>query len=263
MKVHFNKKSGFTLIELLTTVAVIGVLAVLLLPALSKARKQAQSTACKNHLHQMGMALQMYVHDNENKYPHYLGPAGDAHGDETPDRGKAKGLVYWSSKLSPYYMSIWTNTAYHCPGYKGIIRGPYKDQINRLGSYAYNVHGVRSGKTYNAWGLGPISFWMKTPTTYVPAVSEADVKVPSEMLAMGDSLMKAGDAAGRDHWECNPATSSDRAALPYALRHGKSYNVLFCDGHVAEMLPEVLFDPAKTAAMWNYDHEPHPEVWSP
>lgn len=145
MKAHFDKRFGFTLIELLTTVAIIGILAVLLLPALSKARKQAQSTACKNHLHQMGMALQMYVHDNENKYPHYLGPAGDAHGDETPDRGKAKGLVYWSSKLSPYYMSIWTNTAYHCPGaYSDANRTPIRFEVGQRSDSKRTVFRLKS-----------------------------------------------------------------------------------------------------------------------
>jgi prepilin-type processing-associated H-X9-DG protein len=46
-------------------------------------------------------------------------------------------------------------------------------------------------------------------------------------------------------------------------RHGKSYNQLFCDGHVAAMNPWVLFNPTNTAAMWNSDHQPHPELWQP
>jgi prepilin-type processing-associated H-X9-DG protein len=46
-------------------------------------------------------------------------------------------------------------------------------------------------------------------------------------------------------------------------RHGKNYNIAFCDGHIAAMDPWVLFDPSKTAAMWNSDHQPHPEFWVP
>ena len=46
-------------------------------------------------------------------------------------------------------------------------------------------------------------------------------------------------------------------------RHGRNYNLLFCDGHVAPMNPWVLFDPVKTASIWNYDHQPHPELWVP
>jgi prepilin-type N-terminal cleavage/methylation domain-containing protein len=63
---------GFTLVELLAAIAIIGVLAALLLPALSRAKAQAQSTACKNHLRQIGLALAMYVSDT-----HYYPPGRD------------------------------------------------------------------------------------------------------------------------------------------------------------------------------------------
>ncbi|MBU6399918.1 MAG: DUF1559 domain-containing protein [Verrucomicrobia bacterium] len=60
---------GFTLIELLVVAAIIGLLAALLLPTLSRAKEAARATACLSNLHQIGIALQLYVQDNNNHLP--------------------------------------------------------------------------------------------------------------------------------------------------------------------------------------------------
>ena len=137
---------------MLVVIAIIGMLAALLLPELSLAKGYAKSASCKNHLHQMGIALQLYVNENRNRYPHCLGPAGPAYGDAVGKGGRAVGLVYWSSKLFPYYPLNWTNMAFQCPGYSGNISGPYlKGAINRLGSYAYNSSGARIDDHLSEW----------------------------------------------------------------------------------------------------------------
>ena len=122
------------------------------------------------------------------------------------------------------------------------------------------IIGIRTNEFF---GLGPVPFWKDTPTSYVPAVSEAKVSVPSEMLAIGDSLMKVGMFGGSDDGHCGGLFSSDLAPSSYVLRHGKNYNQLYCDGHISTMSPLILFDPSKTAALWNYDHQPHSELWQP
>ena len=60
---------GFTLLELLVVIGIIAVLAALLLPALGRAKEEARATACLSNLHQVGIALQVYAQENNNKLP--------------------------------------------------------------------------------------------------------------------------------------------------------------------------------------------------
>ena len=61
-------KQRFTLIELLVVVAIIGILASLLMPSLSKAREKAKRAVCKSNLKQIGIAATMYQGDNDGYY---------------------------------------------------------------------------------------------------------------------------------------------------------------------------------------------------
>jgi prepilin-type N-terminal cleavage/methylation domain-containing protein/prepilin-type processing-associated H-X9-DG protein len=264
----FDRK-GFTLLELLIVVAIIGILSALLLPALSMAKSHARSSVCKNHLRQMGHALQMYVNEHEAKYPYSVNP----YDPSLDDAVGAANTRYWWAKLLPYYPLKWTNAAYHCPGYKGAMTGEVGSHPP-YGSYAYNENGVAiPGGGYkdvnhginirftNKFGLGPAYF----KTSPFRAVSEAQIKVPSEMLSIGESRFLDAKVNGSPGGECDLVCGM-RKNSHWAFdpaRHGKNYNQVFCDGHVSAMSPWVLFNPTNTASMWNYDHQPHPELWVP
>jgi prepilin-type N-terminal cleavage/methylation domain-containing protein/prepilin-type processing-associated H-X9-DG protein len=64
-----KKGTAFTLVELLVVIAIIALLASLSLPALSRAQESGRSTACISNLHQIGIALQIYVDANNNHLP--------------------------------------------------------------------------------------------------------------------------------------------------------------------------------------------------
>src|SRR5271163_4671258 len=87
---RFRRSLGFTLVELLVVIGIIALLISVLLPALNKARQQANYIECQSGLRQIGQALNIYVSENNG-----LLPMGDVRND------KAGGTTPWESGNLP------------------------------------------------------------------------------------------------------------------------------------------------------------------
>ena len=86
-----KKSRHFTLIELLVVIAIIAILAAMLLPALAKARAKARTISCTSNYRQLGLALTMYLSDNDDIIPERYRDAAT-----NKDGGYGADGAYWA-----------------------------------------------------------------------------------------------------------------------------------------------------------------------
>ncbi|HVU08387.1 MAG TPA: prepilin-type N-terminal cleavage/methylation domain-containing protein [Verrucomicrobiae bacterium] len=231
-------QAAFTLVELLVVTATAGILAALLLPAISQSKKRAQQIQCVGNLHQLGVGLQIFLANNHG-YP----TAAQNTNDENP------GL--WQTQLEHGGLGIehpstnFLNTGiWLCPSLKS----------DTFTSYGYNEFGnIAVGNFTNNFGLSG----SEENGKYVP-ITESEVIAPNGMMAIGDSLI------GSIFFERLDLSYLDRNGFATSRHQGKA-NVVFCDGHVESPTLPFLFTDTSDAALsrWNRDHLPHRERLSP
>jgi prepilin-type processing-associated H-X9-DG protein/prepilin-type N-terminal cleavage/methylation domain-containing protein len=237
--------NGFSLIELLAVIAIVGILAALLLPALSSARAKGQRVRCVNNLHQLGAVLQIFLQDN-HAYPVI---------NITTNEGYPGTDRSWMAQLEREALGV------SHPGTNYFQKGVWSCPSARWSNYTLEHMGPPASYGYNRYGI----LWPGNSTDafglqghYDPAVNiwrpvaESEVAVPGSMMAIGDCVNGSVEFAREDLAKVEKYGN-------FLTRHQGKANVVFCDGHVESSKLSFLFEDNGDAALvrWSRDHLPH------
>jgi prepilin-type N-terminal cleavage/methylation domain-containing protein/prepilin-type processing-associated H-X9-DG protein len=241
MKNQRASKNGFTLIELLVVIAIIAILAAMLLPALGKAKQKAYGAACVSNQRQWGLAMTMYLSDNNNVFPMPKiatgTPGVSGYSENTPHwtdfvafHAAGQGDTVWYNALPSYVASkaLWeiaqatasstfvsSKKIFDCPA---VTQAPENTDPNRVVfNYGMNAKG-NTGLPANI-GYG---------TNFTSTI----VQHPSAFVVMGDGRARSTDLP----YYGDPTKEVGVThcwVQQFSARHSVGGNLTFADGHVA------------------------------
>jgi len=208
-----RKRNAFTLIELLVVISIISMLMAILLPALARARSQAQRMICLNHLRQIGIARAMYENDTGFLFPAEI--------QWNPPSSSPR--TWWHGSLDPYV------------GGRGHASHSERDRVSgkvwacpTIRTNNYNT--LQSGGVVRSNGTGYSQNDMLTNGTYGIRRPGA-VRNPSDALAV---LELAPTSA----WVTLGTSRHNITTAPFqgTTLHNDGANFVFVDAH-AQGLP--------------------------
>lgn len=127
-----KKGAAFTVVELLIVIAIIGILAGLLLPALNQAKEKAKRTACVSNLKQVNLATRLYADDNGESLPVLPSPSPYPNGVGAYYKQLVKGYLGLTGPASP------NEKIFVCP----VDRTVYSQASHAFSSYTFNGYEV-------------------------------------------------------------------------------------------------------------------------